>query len=215
MAVALCRDNSCPLVLINQQERGIQVWVCSPKPGSLRQEESTAIRGSRWSRILTTAVKNGLGFLFGILCSWLLSIQGPLYFPLSPKRQALIKVTISEVRKPTLWPQKPEKSETLSPDFWNKTAHTEQGQNAVGFLSSDAETENLSKGSRCSTSKPVSWSRFKDWARWHKMTSNSHAIMRIQPCGAMWQLYMELPSMTCFLKFVSSFTLLEIRIENN
>lgn len=26
-------------------------------------------------------------------------------------------------------------------DFWKKTAHTEQGQNAVGFLSSDAETE--------------------------------------------------------------------------
>ena len=84
--------------------------------------------------------------------------------PFSPMKEALIKVTISQVRKPTLCP-KTRTGSNVSSDLLNKNAHTEQGQNLVGFLSLKAESDNILKAFRCSTSKPAFRSGVKSWTR--------------------------------------------------
>lgn len=174
--------------------------MCFPKPGSLRQDESTVVWGWRWS-----SSKRMDGAFIG----------HSLF--LATKHSGLCTLLSVPWGRPSLrWPSHRQESppsalkartgSNLSPDLWNKTAHTGQRQNMVGFLPSEAEPDNILKGSRCSTSKPASWSRVKRWTRCCKMPSNSHGsdsrpwssagedpAWPVQPCGAVWLMCTQLP----------------------
>ena len=131
------------------------------------------------------------------------------------------------MRKPTLCP-KTRTGSKVSSDLWNKTAHTEQGQNPVEFLSLKAESDNILKGFMCSAKSQLSEVGSRaglDVARCPPIPTTliwdlEAVLVRIAlahaACGAMWLRGTQLPSVHhCFLKFNSSFILLDMRIENN
>lgn len=104
MAVASCRASSCPLVLSNQQEREAPVWVSFQRPGSLQQEASTVVRGRRCSRTLTAGGKwTGIFLWHSLILATELSEHLVILLSV-PRDRHSFKVTISEARKPTLYP---------------------------------------------------------------------------------------------------------------
>lgn len=109
----------------------------------------------------------------GLNCCWLLSIQGGhCSSPFSPKGKALIKVIISEMRKPTLCPEEPGKEETCFLTFGTKLHTPSRARILWDFFLQRLSLIPFGWLQVCA-SKPAFWSRVENCTRWCKMPSNS------------------------------------------